>query len=307
MADQNNLTNTIGWTAIPPEMQQCPYWVGWQFKDKTQTAMRAFHFEGMKNVLKSDVLWSSLAEAKIAVSSPLFNDGIGFGLSPIDNLCGIDLDHCRDPKSGAITKSAREIVEAVNSYTEISPLGDGLHIFLRANVRSHMLRKSGLKLFSERHFLPVTGHTFESFSVLGDRTDALVKLWSKTTGKCIAETRRVLVPSLRRPLDPLVPKDDQTLLHIAMRVNHDHKLKDLWNNKKFRPGACGANKDFSLCLRLAYWCGPDPLRVDRLFRSSKRMSDTWGTVIGPQGETYGRMLSEGAVKYQQRFSFHKWQ
>lgn len=53
-------------------------------------------------------------------------DGVGLGI--FGNVCAIDLDHCISD-SGYYTQEAAEIVELMHSYTEISPSGDGLHIF----------------------------------------------------------------------------------------------------------------------------------------------------------------------------------
>jgi hypothetical protein len=55
-------------------------------------------------------------------------DGIGYCLLD-SKVCGIDIDHCRDPTTGAVTEAAQKIVDAAKSYTEISPSGTGLRIF----------------------------------------------------------------------------------------------------------------------------------------------------------------------------------
>jgi Family of unknown function (DUF5906) len=50
-------------------------------------------------------------------------------LGPLANgtcLCGVDLDSCRDPKTGALTRWAQEIIEKFKTYTEVSPSGSGV-------------------------------------------------------------------------------------------------------------------------------------------------------------------------------------
>jgi putative DNA primase/helicase len=44
---------------------------------------------------------------------------------------GIDLDGCRDPQTGVIEPWALEVVRLLDSYTEVSPSGRGLHIWVR--------------------------------------------------------------------------------------------------------------------------------------------------------------------------------
>ena len=61
-------------------------------------------------------------------------DGIGFVFTESDPFCGVDLDACVDPKTGQIASWASEIVGALDSYTEFSPSGTGLHVLLRAKL-----------------------------------------------------------------------------------------------------------------------------------------------------------------------------
>ena len=58
-------------------------------------------------------------------------DGIGFVFTEDDPYVGIDLDDCRDPDTGELTDLANSIVEQLDSYTEISPSGTGIHIIVR--------------------------------------------------------------------------------------------------------------------------------------------------------------------------------
>src|SRR5262249_45964422 len=61
-------------------------------------------------------------------------DGIGLALSSPDGdgdrLVGVDLDHCRDVSTGVIQEWAWEVVKSLNTYTEVSPSGEGLRLFL---------------------------------------------------------------------------------------------------------------------------------------------------------------------------------
>lgn len=54
----------------------------------------------------------------------------GVGLVLAKPLTGIDIDHVRDPETGEIQPFAKKIVEELDSYTEISPSGSGLHILI---------------------------------------------------------------------------------------------------------------------------------------------------------------------------------
>jgi putative DNA primase/helicase len=60
-------------------------------------------------------------------------DGIGFVFSPQDRYMFVDLDGCRDPRTGKIEPWAVEVVDRLNSYTAISISGTGLHIYVEAS------------------------------------------------------------------------------------------------------------------------------------------------------------------------------
>ena len=57
--------------------------------------------------------------------------GVGFVFIESDDMFGIDLDGCRDPETGEIDLWAWNIILSVDSYTEISPSGEGVHILAR--------------------------------------------------------------------------------------------------------------------------------------------------------------------------------
>lgn len=83
--------------------------------------------------------------------------GVGFAFLPDDGLIGIDLDHVRDPEAGTLTPRALAIVEACNSYTEISPSGTGLHIYVEGVSETFKSNDIGVEVFCGRQFFTVTG------------------------------------------------------------------------------------------------------------------------------------------------------
>jgi primase-polymerase (primpol)-like protein len=88
--------------------------------------------------------------------------GIGFVLTPDDPFAGIDLDHCRDPETGEIEPWASEIVDRFQSYTEISPSGAGIRIFIRGTLPAGKGRHRGrVEVYDRGRFLTVTGQRLE--------------------------------------------------------------------------------------------------------------------------------------------------
>ena len=71
--------------------------------------------------------WSDAAKA-ISVALEYDFDGICINLMG-GEIGGIDIDNCRDPKTGVIDPYAQKIVNSAKSCTEISLSGRGLHVF----------------------------------------------------------------------------------------------------------------------------------------------------------------------------------
>ncbi|MFB6153814.1 MAG: hypothetical protein ABEJ27_06135 [Halodesulfurarchaeum sp.] len=64
--------------------------------------------------------------------------------SDASSLLVVDLDDVRDPDSGATTREAMDIIQALGGYTEISWSGKGFHVYVRASLpdNSSVLRFS---------------------------------------------------------------------------------------------------------------------------------------------------------------------
>jgi putative DNA primase/helicase len=77
--------------------------------------------------------WSDLQSATPAVKKFKL-DGVGLVLTDNDPYTAVDLDKCRNPETGEIKPWAREIVHLLYSYSEISPSGTGVHIFVRGTM-----------------------------------------------------------------------------------------------------------------------------------------------------------------------------
>src|SRR5215204_7547314 len=70
--------------------------------------------------------WAGYREA-VRAHKEYGYDGIGFVFTSEDDFCGVDLDGCLTPETGEIEPWAQEIIEELDSYTEISPSGIGVH------------------------------------------------------------------------------------------------------------------------------------------------------------------------------------
>ena len=81
-------------------------------------------------------------------------DGIGVELGA--GLCGVDIDHCVDGH-GKITSQAREVIQTMDSYTEISISGEGVHIIFSGDLPEGGRRKGNIEMYEDGRYFTLTG------------------------------------------------------------------------------------------------------------------------------------------------------
>lgn len=128
---------------IPSELKSIPQWIVLR---KSSAPGRVIDpKDGKIAFLHLPGTWGTFTQA-----IDFFNNrktelsGIAFVFSKKEGFVGIDLDLCRNPDTGEITDWALEIVKCLDSYTEISPSGTGLHII--ADMGQPPRRKTKLLL-----------------------------------------------------------------------------------------------------------------------------------------------------------------
>lgn len=90
--------------------------------------------------------------------------GVGLILGEPSGLCGIDLDHVIS-EDGRIDPEALEIIRQMNSYTEYSPSGTGIHILFRGKTpvtgSKVIVNGKSREMYGGKRFFTVTGDVYE--------------------------------------------------------------------------------------------------------------------------------------------------
>lgn len=107
----------------------------------------------------NELLWASFETADEFLDMlPTPKWGLYFVLDPTGPLAAIDLDECRDPETGEIDEWAQDIIDEADAFTEISPSGDGVHIYLRGSVPKDLTNGTkGIELYDNAQ-MTVTGN-----------------------------------------------------------------------------------------------------------------------------------------------------
>jgi hypothetical protein len=179
--------------------------------------------------------WASYQDAQIALVCFGFS-WLGFVFHVVDPYSGIDIDGCAKPGVERITTLddleawAQRIVELVNSYTEISPSGKGVKIFVRGKVAAQvtysMGAHKGIEIYSSKRYFTVTGaHLPGTPLEIREAQGALDQLATeykpaKADTKPAAHSRASVQPFTPRP-------GRASLADVKARFNAEHTLDSL--------------------------------------------------------------------------------
>lgn len=249
--------------------------------------------------------WRYLEDAARAwLADPTYYHGVVFALTKAGRIVGGDLDHCRDKKTGVIADWAIAIkARFPHTYWEITPSGEGLRFFLIGALPAHGRKKGDIELYDCNHFLSVTGNRLEGAPSLisEEYADELLAFHLEVFGK--QEEKRQERPKAGNGAanGHTNPLSDEELLILAKHAKNGERFASLYagNYDGYYPSQSEA--DLSLCSSLAFFCGPDPDRIDRLFRGSGLYRDKWGERHFSDGSTYGEATIQKALAGMREF------
>lgn len=148
---------------IPEPLKSCPQWVCWKYvweegKEGKQGKWTKPPFQpnGYKASKTNPLHYSEFTEVLAAYEEGGF-DGIGFVLTANDPFVAIDIDHCFD--DNGLTAEAAGIIKTMDSYTERSPSGEGIRIFVTGTI-SRNIHKA-IEIYAHGSYVTVTGQRWQ--------------------------------------------------------------------------------------------------------------------------------------------------
>jgi P4 family phage/plasmid primase-like protien len=194
-------------------------------------------------------------------------------------------------KDGLIAQWAQEIVDRLDSYTEISPSGHGVHIIVKASKPGPSCRggyKDGeVEMYSEGRYFTVTGRTLDSGrDTIEYRQKQINQLYDM-----IFQTDQSQLK--QPPLQKSQFLSDKALVEKAGSAKNGQKFRALMSGD-LNGYRSQSEADQALCNMLAFWTGRDAQLMDNLFRQSGLMRPKWDRSAG-QGQTYGQRTIDKAI------------
>lgn len=272
MYNQDSITPNV-----PSELRDFKQFVMWRWELIKGRRTKVPYTVDINKAKSNDAsTWTTFSEVqKCWVEDSAIFAGIGWMFSPNDPYAGVDLDHSLND-DGTIKPWAKEIVDKLNSYTEISPSGTGLKIWIKAKFPSKTGRAkrqylgisdAAVEMYNQGRLFAITGNIFDGHNTIKEKTSELAELFKEIFGETQAE-QEPPEPSEWDCIAPdqnqQAPATDDEVFQRAIRARNGDKLKALLDGN--HPEGTRSEIAQSIYSILAFWTR----NIDQIERLSRR-------------------------------------
>ncbi len=155
---------------IPDELKLFNQFVLWKLvQTSTRLAKLPYQVTGHVARINDPSTWSSYHDC-VATFVKQKYDGIGFVLTQHDPFTAIDFDHVIDA-GNKINQWVKGIIQNLQSYTEVSQSGKGLHTFIRTtktkiNRRIQLSTDQSIEVYNTSRFIALTGRFLHQYPLM---------------------------------------------------------------------------------------------------------------------------------------------
>jgi len=244
---------------------------------------------------------------------------IAYVLQPDDPFVIFDLDDVVLSHNANPSDEAMRVVEKLDSYTETSQSGQGLHVVCRGS-RLPDRKEAGLfdevgkmEVFDANQYVVLTGDRVGSYTSIADgqvddeghNSNPVYQLQRTYLAKRNQPVSRDSVGVSERTKTPASSSTDITPKQIRQTISEyatagsekAQRAQRKWRSPS--SSSCGlespSEADLSFASDLTFWCREDASLVDKCFRLSNRYRNKWDEIHYADGRTYGEAVVDIAV------------
>lgn len=285
---------------IPADLQDLKQWVLWKYiwrddatTNKGEWAKVPMQTSGQAARSNDPETWSTFKDALSAWATNRGGfDGLGFMFTPESGIVGVDVDNCVEMDENGeqrVNRVGARVIELLDSYTEISPSGTGIHVIVKAPLAEALKdAKTGVEIYNKGRYFTVTGLVWSDFIPVQERGEQIKQI--------IAGIRQSKEKA--QPVKSPLPSADLTIdsrIRKAFDSNNGRSIERLyWGDTSDYSGDDSA-ADLALCSKLAFWCENNPQILDEMFRRSRLFRQKWDERHSGDGRTYGQMTIDKAL------------
>lgn len=259
---------------VPQQMKTPPNWVCYRLENRNgqskPTKVPYNPITGDLAKANDSATWTDYDTCVAAVER---GEHAGIGFEFATPFVGVDLDHCRNSETGEIDDWAQEIIDHLNSYTEASPSGTGVHIIMAGSLPPGRRRMGPVEMYDSARFFTVTGNHMDGSPLsVEERSHELRELHEAlfVPEESVAAYTCVTEPNAAASL-----LSDAEIIEKASTAANGEKFTKLWTGEWHGMYPSQSEADAALCYELAFWTGRDTSRMDTLFRQSGLYRRKW--------------------------------
>lgn len=257
---------------IPSELKQLKQWVAWSGDKLPKNP-----YTGGNAQSNNPDTWADFETACKSVDKYHFN-GIGFMFAP--PYFGVDMDDCVENQ-----ELIDEFVESLQSYTEYSTSGTGIHIICKGKLPEGARRKGKIEMYESKRYFIMTGNAYsEKYRTIQDCTESIKVLHHKYL---YTPAPKALPMQLEK-----IDMSDQDVIDKARSCKTGSLFQLLYSGAWEGLYASQSEADLAFCNHLAFWTQKNEDQMDRIFRSSGLYREKWNQKRGTL--TYGELTIQKA-------------
>lgn len=309
---------------IPEDLRQHGLFCCWAYQDRPGSAKPAKVPYSPKTGERARVDhpedFAPLDEAMAAFQSSSYS---GIGILITGNLCAIDIDGCIED-NGQLSPMAADVVNQMQTYTEISPSGKGLRLLFPINQPidrdTYYVNNPDCHMEvytnSTKKYVTLTGNVIIPARQIEGRSPQLQIVLDKYMRRTKrppkpapappntnGETVRLPQPVPLPPQPPDTPEQLEQQAQLVMQAQlvvskataakNGSEFTALMNGDTTAYKGDESAADLAFCNKLAFWSKKDPVLMDYIFRHSRLFRDKWDRPTG--GSTYGEITIQRAI------------
>lgn len=247
-------------------------WVNWQLKDVKgkKTKVPYSPVNGKPASSTDSKTWTTHEMA--ADKSP----NVGIVFTPAQDLLGIDIDHCIEGSEirHAERANIRKLIKAADTYTELSPSGEGLHLYLALSAPLPLVanKKAPYEAYTSGRYFTNTAIPFgvakDVRTVTPQEALELLKLIGYPWGKGESETQEASASRPKEKKDTAVSFDDKELLERIFTSKNGFEIEQLYKGDISAYKKDASSADMALLSHLAFWSGKNSEQMERVWMHS---------------------------------------
>ena len=268
-SDIQTTRKPINFDAIPQQLKDIDRWVMWK---GNKIPYCAKHKKAASST--DPETWESFTSVKIWYETGDYS-GVGFVLSDDDDILCIDLDNKEgDP---AKLEEYKQFAQTFDTYAEISPSGNGIHIWGLGKKPGNKCRRGDAELYGRLRYMTVTGDQIEGTkNTLENCQESIDELYSQIEDHEVELREQIgsaSSPDKRPPRPVPAPAlTDQEIIDIGC-TEETGKFLSLYNGSTAGyPSRSEA--DSAMCFKIAFYT-KDFSQIDRIFRRSALYREKW--------------------------------